>query len=70
MRTLRVSLNAAGKRLLARKRKLAITVALKGTVIGILVATLQTDKLTFTDRKATHAETTKRHRTTRRASAR
>jgi hypothetical protein len=69
-RTLRVSLSAAGKRLLAQKRKLAITVALKGTLIGVLVATLETDKLTFNDAKTTRAKTTKRHHTPRRASAR
>ena len=69
-RTLRVSLSAAGRRRLAQKHKLAITLTLKGTVIGILVATLQTDKLTFTDGRTTHAKTTKRHRTTRHAGAR
>jgi len=70
-RTLSVSLSAAGKRLLARKHKLAITLTVKGTLIGVLVATLQTDKLTIADGKATRdGKTTKRHRRTRRAGAR
>jgi hypothetical protein len=70
-RTLSVSLSAAGRSLLARKHRLAITAALKGTLIGVLVATLQTDKLTFTDAKATtHAKTTKHHRTAHHAGAR
>ena len=46
-RTLSVSLNAAGKRMLRNKHRLAITLTVRGTVLGKLTATLQTYKLTF-----------------------
>jgi hypothetical protein len=46
-RTLSVSLNATGKRMLRNKRKLAVTLTVRGTVLGKLTATLQTYKFTF-----------------------
>ena len=65
-RTLSVSLNAAGLRMLRNHRSLAVTLTVKGTVIGRLNATLQTAKITFgsaakggrrskTKARATHA---------------
>ena len=46
-----VHLNTAGSALLAKKHKLAMTLTVKGTVLGTLTATLQTDHFTF--KKAT-----------------
>jgi hypothetical protein len=46
-RTLSVSLNATGKRMLRNKHKLAVTLTVRGTVLGKLTATLQTAKITF-----------------------
>ena len=57
--TLSVHLNAAGSALLARKRKLAVTLTVTGTVLGTLTATLQTDHFTF---KATGRLHATRHR--------
>jgi hypothetical protein len=56
-RTLTVSLNATGRALLKKQHTLAATLTVSGTVIGTLKATLQTDRLTFTQkgrRVATH----------------
>ena len=53
--TLSVHLNAAGRALLARKRKLAMTLTVKGTVLGTLTATLQTDHFTFKVAGGKHA---------------
>jgi hypothetical protein len=57
--TLSVHLNAAGSALLAKKRKLAVTLTVKGTVLGTLTATLQTDHFTFKAKGTQHAS---RHR--------
>jgi hypothetical protein len=57
--TLSVHLNAAGSALLAKKRKLAVTLTVTGTVLGTLTATLQTDHFTF---KATGRRHATRHR--------
>ncbi len=46
-RTLSVSLNATGQRMLRAKHKLAVTLTVRGTVLGKLTATLQTYKFTF-----------------------
>jgi hypothetical protein len=46
-RTLSVSLNAVGKRMLRNKHKLAVTLTVRGTLLGKLTATLQTYKFTF-----------------------
>jgi hypothetical protein len=46
-RTLTVSLNATGKRILRNRRTLAVTLTVKGTVLGKLKATLQTAKFSF-----------------------
>lgn len=46
-RTLSVSLNAVGKRMLRNTHKLKVTLTVRGTVLGRLTATLQTYKLTF-----------------------
>ena len=46
-RTLSVSLNATGKRMLRNKQKLAVTLTVRGTVLGKLTATIQTYKFTF-----------------------
>ena len=46
-RTLKVSLNATGRRMLARKGSLAVTLTVHGTVLGRLTATLATDKFSF-----------------------
>jgi hypothetical protein len=51
-RTLTVSLNSTGKRLLKKYHSLNVTLTVSGTVIGTLTATLQTDKLTFTQKGA------------------
>jgi hypothetical protein len=56
-RKLTVSLNATGRALLKKQHSLAATLTVSGTVIGTLKATLQTDRLTFTQkgrRVATH----------------
>ena len=58
-RRLSVSLNAAGRRLLKNKRKLAATLTVSGTLLGRLTATLQTDKFTF---KAAPKHATRRTR--------
>lgn len=58
--TLSVHLNSAGSALLAKKRKLAVTLTVKGTVLGTLTATLQTDRFTFKAAGAKHAA--RRHR--------
>ncbi|HLK44849.1 MAG TPA: hypothetical protein VKT18_02620, partial [Acidimicrobiales bacterium] len=58
--TLSVRLDAAGTRLLAQKRRLAVTLTVKGTVIGTLVGTLQTDHFTFKAKGAASHAT--RHR--------
>jgi len=57
--TLSVRLSAAGRALLAKKHKLAVTLTVKGTVLGVLTATLQTDHFTF---KATGRGHATRHR--------
>jgi hypothetical protein len=49
-RTLTVSLNSTGKRLLKKLHTLHVTLTVSGTVIGTLTATLQTDKVTFTQK--------------------
>jgi hypothetical protein len=49
-RTLTVSLNSTGKRLLRKLHTLNVTLTVSGTVIGTLTATLQTDKVTFTQK--------------------
>jgi hypothetical protein len=49
-KTLSVTLNAAGRMLLKKQHKLAVTLTVSGTVIGTLKATLQTAKLTFTQK--------------------
>jgi hypothetical protein len=49
-KTLTVSLNATGRRLLKKLHSLAVTLTVSGTVIGTLNATLQTDKLVFTQK--------------------
>lgn len=49
-RTLTVSLNSTGKRLLKKLHTLHVTLIVSGTVIGTLTATLQTDKVTFTQK--------------------
>ncbi len=49
-RTLTVSLNSTGKRLLRKLHTLNVTLTVSGTVIGTLSATLQTDKVTFTQK--------------------
>jgi hypothetical protein len=49
-KTLSVSLNAAGRKLLKKQHTLAVTLTVSGTLIGTLKATLQTDKLTFTQK--------------------
>jgi hypothetical protein len=49
-RTLTVSLNSTGKRLLKKLHTLNVTLTVSGTVIGTLTATLQTDKVTFTEK--------------------
>jgi len=49
-RRLTVSLNATGRRLLKKQRTLVTTLTVSGTVIGTLNATLQTDKLVFTQK--------------------
>jgi hypothetical protein len=46
-RTIRLVLNAAGRRLLAHKRRLAVKVSVNGTVIGALEASLATATLTL-----------------------
>jgi hypothetical protein len=45
-----VTLTAAGRMLLKKQHKLAVTLTVSGTVIGTLKATLQTAKLTFTQK--------------------
>ena len=47
-----MSLNSTGKRLLKKYHSLNVTLTVSGTVIGTLTATLQTDKLTFTQKGA------------------
>jgi hypothetical protein len=54
-RTLTVSLNATGKRLLKKLHTLNVTLTVSGTVIGKLTATLQTDNVTFTQKGRRHA---------------
>jgi hypothetical protein len=59
-RTLTVSLNGTGRRMLRNHHKLAVTFTVRGTVLGTLTAVLQTDKFTLTgkatkSRKARHA---------------
>jgi len=46
-KTLSVTLNAAGTKLLRKQHTLSVTLTVSGTLIGTLKATLQTDKLTF-----------------------
>lgn len=46
-RTLTVSLNSTGRRLLRNHHSLAVTLTVKGTVLGKLNATLQTSKFSF-----------------------
>jgi hypothetical protein len=58
-RRLSVSLNAAGRGLLKKQRKLAATLTVSGTLLGRLTATLQTDKFTF---KAAPKHATRRTR--------
>jgi hypothetical protein len=53
-RTLSVSLNATGRRLLKNQHKLTATLTVSGTIIGRLNAQLQSDKLVF-GTKAKHA---------------
>ena len=53
--TLSVHLNAAGSALLTKKRKLAVTLTVNGTVLGTLTATLQTDHFTFKAKGAPRA---------------
>ena len=53
--TLSVHLSTAGRALLARKRKLAVTLTVKGTVLGTLTATLQTDHFTLKATGSTRA---------------
>ena len=65
-RTLSVSLNATGRSLLKSRHTLAVTLTVSGTVIGILKATLQTDKFTFgTKTKATSKKSSAKHATRR-----
>jgi hypothetical protein len=47
---LTASLNAAGRMLLKKQHTLSVTLTVSGTVIGTLKATLQTDKLLFTQK--------------------
>jgi len=54
-RTLTVSLNSTGKRLLRKLHTLNVTLTVSGTVIGKLTATLQTDNVTFTQKGRRHA---------------
>jgi hypothetical protein len=49
-RVLTVSLNATGRQLLRKQHALVVTLTVSGTVIGTLKATLQTDKLVFTQK--------------------
>jgi hypothetical protein len=46
-KTISVTLNAAGSKLLRKQHTLSVTLTVSGTLIGTLKATLQTDKLTF-----------------------
>ena len=46
-RTLTVALNATGRRLLRKRHTLAVTLTVKGTILGKLNATLQTAKFSF-----------------------
>jgi len=46
-RTLTVSLNVAGRHLLKQRRRLAVMLTVRGTVIGTLTAKLQVDRLVF-----------------------
>jgi len=46
-RKLSVALNATGERMLRNNRKLAVTLTVRGTVLGKLTATLQTYNFTF-----------------------
>ncbi len=57
--TLTVRLNATGRAMLARQRRLAVTLTVRGTVLGTLMATLQTDRFTFRAKGLRHAT---RHR--------
>lgn len=54
-RTLSVSLNATGKRILKAKHTLTVTLTVSGTVIGTLTATLQSDKLVLTQKAKKNA---------------
>jgi hypothetical protein len=58
-RTLKVSLNAAGRRILRNRHSLAVTLTVKGTVLGKLNATLQTAKFSFGAAKASGRSKTK-----------
>jgi hypothetical protein len=46
-KTLSVSLNATGKRMLRNRHTLKVTLTVRGTILGVLTATLKTDKVTF-----------------------
>lgn len=54
-RTLSVSLNVTGRRLLRKRHTLAATLNVRGTILGTLTAKLQTDKLVFVQRARKHA---------------
>jgi hypothetical protein len=59
--TLTVSLNPAGRRLLAKKHRIAVTLTVSGTVLGTLKATLETAKLTFTSKASTPRKKAPKH---------
>jgi hypothetical protein len=59
-RTLSVSLNATGQRMLKKQHTLGVTFTVSGTVVGRLTANLQSAKLVFTQKSKKHG---KRHAT-------
>jgi hypothetical protein len=53
-RTLSVSLNATGQRMLKKQHTLGVTFTVSGTVVGRLTANLQSAKLVFTQKSKKH----------------
>ena len=60
-----VSLNGTGKRMLRNRHTLKVTLTVRGTILGVLTATLKTDKVTFGGSGNT-TKHPKRHATRRR----
>jgi hypothetical protein len=60
--TATVALNATGRRLLARRRRLAVRLSVSGTVVGAISASLQSTTVTLTQARVSSRKASSRHR--------